>query len=390
LFNQINFKSVLGLNFHFVNQNDYIISYCLLSNIQNKIDIVDCKEDVDIDIISQQFPNTPIFLNLSGKIIIEKCIDASLVDLAFPSINKDEFIFQTHQQSTFSIASILRKEKFNSVNTILKASNLSPILLSLGTVSTINAIHSLDNEYHHLEIFDTKITYEEDEIRKIENIDFIDEIYTVSNKGVKGGSLLAFSTGLNAFVNKNDRIQTYDVFQTAYNEFLMQYIYNKLLYVIPILLLIIFGINYTIFQNEKKVNEALNAQNIQNQTILNDLDSLKNEIKTKNDFLNETNWLAQSKVSFYADEIASLKPSSITLTILDIFPAETVLKNESINYQFSNKIIVIEGTSQNLRDLNNWKLSLQNQKWVSKVALEYYNQENELKDIAFTLKINLL
>lgn len=392
--NILELKKALGVSIHFTSQNEYNISYCLLSRKKGLIDIESFGDIEYLKDLGSIASGSPLFLNISGKVVIEKVLDFSenknYIRAAFPSNTEYEFMFQVFEQTTKTVVSIIRKDKAESLITEIKSLSLLPIGLSIGLASSskgISAIETFDNET--LILFDKGIQFLENEIISLQNETELFKDIFIEQKKFNAGQFIAFSTGLNAFYEKNDQIGVLEVLEFEKKDHFQKTIFDKLKLGIPLFFLICLLINFAFYLMALKENGQLLGTDIQNNGIVESLDKLKTEIENKENFLKNSNWLAQSKVSYYSDQIGLLIPNQIGLTVLDVFPATLVKKNNTKSYSFSNKEIKIEGVSESLKSVNDWKQTLQKQKWIKDVELISYLQDNQRKDISFELKLTL-
>ncbi len=384
-------KSAVGLSIHFVNQNEYEIAYCIVSESKGNLSIDDYKQIASLGDLKNIVKDKALYLNISGKVVLEKIIQEidHEAESAFPNSELNDFYYQLFEQDSHTISSLIRKEKAAVIIESLMNLDLNPIALSIGISISSNAfqnISELNNEFYCL--LGKEIKLNKSQILSIDNSKNESDSFYIDNNNLTQNEFIAFASAM-SFLFEEGNIEVYKVLENQKENFLYKQIFDKLKIAIPVFFLVVLLINFLLFSNLLSKNELLTQGDSLNKTSINQLEVLKNDVKRKQDFLKETNWLSQSKVSYYADQIGLLLPSKIALIKLDIFPAKLIKKNNTKEYRFDNKTIFIEGYSDNLEELNKWKLLLQKQKWIQDIELVFYKQETERKSISFELKLNL-
>ena len=138
---------------------------------------------------------------------------------------------------------------------------------------------------------------------------------------------------------------------------------------------------------DKKINTLRFSYN-QNKELIKKLDTLKSELKLKEQYFINSGFLDASKLSYYADRIAYTVPKEIVLTQLNINPLEGKIKNNK-PISFQNRKILILGTVTQSIILNNWVKQLKDTDWIKNVKIIHYNQESVEIPAEFELQIDL-
>lgn len=394
LIHKISFKKVLAIAIHFTSQDEYQLSYVFLVYQKDKIELKSYGTVKKIAELQEQYLNLPIFLNISGKVILEKempFLKEKVIEKAFPTIHLEDFYTQHFSTENNTWVSIIRKNKVDNIIEEIKESRLFPTHLSLGAFMFSTSMQHIESIPFSIDFFEQTICLE-NEVLNIATLEFSETTqnnkYIVDDKTLNTMELLAFSTALSYYVIPNHINIQEDIFQQAKKDISYQALFNQLKLKIPIFLFFILLVNALFFIQLNNKNEVLRQQYNQNTTTLAQLDTLKKEVEKKKYFLKQSKWLQQSKISYIADQIGASLPSSITLISLNIFPATMIKKNNVKDYQF-DKNILIKGNAKNLTELNQWKQKLHNHKWIKSEELLFYEQINKSKAIFFELKISL-
>lgn len=394
LIHKISFKKALAIAIHFTSQDEYQLSYVFLVYQKDKIELKSYGTVKKIAELQEQYLNLPVFLNISGKVILEKempLLKEKVIEKAFPTIHLEDFYTQHFSTENNTWVSIIRKNKVDNIIEEIKESRLFPTHLSLGSFMFSTSMQHIESIPFSIDFFEQTICLE-NEVLNIATLEFSETTqnnkYIVDDKTLNTMELLAFSTALSYYVIPNHINIQEDIFQQAKKDISYQALFNQLKLKIPIFLFFILLVNALFFIQLNNKNEVLRQQYNQNTTTLAQLDTLKKEVEKKKYFLKQSKWLQQSKISYIADQIGASLPSSITLISLNIFPATMIKKNNVKDYQF-DKNILIKGNAKNLTELNQWKQKLHNHKWIKSEELLFYEQINKSKAIFFELKISL-
>lgn len=394
LIHKISFKKVLAIAIHFTSQDEYQLSYVFLVYQKDKIELKSYGTVKKISELQEQYQSLPVFLNVSGKVILEKempLLKEKVIEKAFPTIHLEDFYTQHFSTENNTWVSIIRKNKVDNIIKEIKESRLFPIHISLGAFMFSTSMQHIESIPFSIDFFEQTICLE-NEVLNIATLEFSETTqnnkYIVDDKTLNTMELLAFSTALSYYVIPNHINIQEDIFQQAKKDISYQTLFNQLKLKIPIFLFFILLVNALFFIQLNNKNEVLRQQYNQNTTTLAQLDTLKEEVEKKKYFLKQSKWLQQSKISYIADQIGASLPSSITLISLNIFPATMIKKNNVKDYQF-DKNILIKGNAKNLTELNQWKQKLHNHKWIKSEELLFYEQINKSKAIFFELKISL-
>lgn len=387
-------NNALGLSIHFVSQNEYEIAYCLISIEKGQLTIAEKNSIASLEEIPQEIKNLALYINISGKVVLEKVDELSEEDLiiekAFPNSEVNNFYYQGYSNLNISISSLIRKEKIDELINDLKDKEFMPISVSIGLAVLDNAFEKISelNEINYT-VLGKEIYLKDNNIDSYQKNNFDSQMFYIDNNSLSEQEYLAFAAALNILNAREESISISNVLDKEKEDYKHKLLFDKLKIGLPLFFLILLLVNFFLFTNVLDKNNTLSQKDLLNKTTLNQLESLKTEVAKKQAFLKESNWLSQSKVSYYSDQIGLLLPKKISLNQLDIFPAKFIKKNKTKDYEFQTDIILVDGVSNSLEELNNWKLKLQKQQWIKDIELLSYNQEASSKNISFSLKINL-
>lgn len=135
-------------------------------------------------------------------------------------------------------------------------------------------------------------------------------------------------------------------------------------------------LNYFLFDKYHKSSNELENKVGAFSNILIEYDSLQSEFTKKKNFLETAGLLGNSKISFYADRIASDLPQTMELESLDIFPIVESDDN-TIEVIAEKGIIRVNGLTPNPVLLNEWVSNLSGYKWIENVTIQNYSKNSD-------------
>ena len=145
-------------------------------------------------------------------------------------------------------------------------------------------------------------------------------------------------------------------------------------------------INFLLFDHYSKKSNELSANINLNTGLLQQLDTLTKELKFKEDFIEQTGILSNSRLSLYSDRIASTLSDNIQLIDLSINPLDKKLKSNQ-EPEFNKNKIYINGITSNSTILNDWIKTIMKEGWVKEVNIKNYNQDNAITKGEFKIEI---
>ena len=348
-------------------------------------------------------PSVPITLVINGKGILQKKIDGNFsIDQDFdmrkllPNLNPKDFFQQVDSFSTFNVASLMRYELLQSTFEKFREQGYKVLSISLG-FSSIKTILPLltDKKPSILETACQNVTITEDGIINYEPVDPVlsKEIpkteYNLGNQYVRSNGLISFGAALNLFSNTVDNIQETNFIalkkeKVEYKNFLFfkAAAWGLLIFLATILLINFFV--YTHFYNKNK--DILSIQ----QNSAEEVDQTKNlqsRINLKENFIQNSGWLKNSRLSFFADRIAAAVPDDILLTTMNIQPLASGSLTENGELAFKKDTILITGTCNNALELNNFINKIKGIPEIKKATVINYSNKKENENSLFSLEI---
>lgn len=164
--------------------------------------------------------------------------------------------------------------------------------------------------------------------------------------------------------------------------FITHFIKKSAMAILPILFLGLL-VNFFMFTSYSKEYNTLNETISTNEFKWKIYDNLKQKLEKNKQVLTRQSRLGS--LTYYADQIAHLRPYQVTFTKVDIFP----LSEKLMTYDVSRDHILIEGLSSNHSQYQAWIKLLDNTEWINTLETIRYKRNVDSGQTTFTLKIEI-
>ena len=343
-------------------------------------------------------PGAPICLVVNGRGIIHKKVavreGVNLVQSVFPNANKDEFYVQ-HQNSTEAsvFVSLARKNLINAILDQFRSAEFEVVSIEFGPFCLLSLAPLLNIDFS---VNDFRLSFANHNVhyrdRQINDYQFnpkyeSNKNWNIGNNHIPESVLTAYGAAFQFIFPKTEHIVTkVAIVDKARGDWK----YKKLFKVFGAIslgfFLVILLINFLLFNSFNKQNQVLHDELSIHKQQLQLLSRLENQVKQKKEFLKSSNWLKQSKASYYSDQIGSTVPKKIKLQMVTINPLQTSNDIRDKKFKFDNEIIEIKGLCDESSDLNNWIKLLRELNWVEQVSIKNFERNRSNKS-NFNLQI---
>lgn len=391
-------QAAIGVELIYNSKDNYTLIAIELTTNKNNIEISQRFIDIDFKELAQQ--NTkklPVYLSIWGKGIIHKKIkfdeytkEQELLNQVLPNaLLKDFYVQQTVLSENECWVSIIRKDVLGTLTDIISTVHLFGMQVYLGPFVLENIMSLI--EQSSLVTSTHELLLENNNIIQIDSLGsaFNGKEYTIEGEIVNSHEIIAFSTALSHFI-PTQKLQPIAIEKiTASKE---EYLYKKKYTVIGFGILLIFFLttvtNLLIANHYEYANNELQYEVDKKRKYITELEVLESDLKTKEQFIQNSGIIKASKISFYADQIAGSIPVSIQLNQLFVNPiTKRITKAEDI--QFNYKTIKVIGTVNKSIELNNWMKRLKKYEWIAEINIISYIQENVKKPGDFEIEITI-
>lgn len=373
---------------------------CILKKEKNSAKIVLQKEQIASLVDLKEILNDdaiPIFLAINIKGILNRILNyipnskEEALKAVFPSAKEADFYWQQIEQDQRALVSVIRRDSVQKLLKEFEAAGLWVVNVFVGPFWIEEILPILPSYTQRIQVGEQALIIEGQQIINLEkNSAAAQELFSVGDDRVSESLLLALAMSFIALTQPNAEGIKADFVQQQQVDFY----YKKLFHYTALLALGFFFttllVNYLLFEHYNAQQQGLKIEVSQQQSLLNQRDSLEKKYNDKRALLGDQLNLGQSKSSYYADQLAATLPSTLQLSKLILFPEikEEGYQTEEVLPRYDNQTIIVEGQCQASVFYNNWKRSLEELDWVASIHnLSYQNNKNGYG--IFKLKITL-
>lgn len=335
----------------------------------------------------------PLVLVINGKKLLHKMGVNDTMEENFrknlPHVQIEDFYMQQVLLSdTSSQLTVIRKDYLETVLKTFQKLSIKVSALFLGPWELLNTIMPLLPEQKKINFREYTLRIEEDTIVKIANHDAShDVVYELGGESYNDSELMAFAA---AFAYIEGSAEQCNVPEIKEEE--QQYRHKRFFnltgkFALAFFLLVLL-VNAFVFSHYDEKNKVLEAERILNKGRLKDLDELRTTVKELKDFTKKRQLSEQSRLSFYADQLALYMPGDIKLLKMDLYP-EIKKKGRRKTKEFTAGKIIVEGQSLSGASFDLWNSIIRDKDWVASIKVNNYQQERASFTAAFTMEIKL-
>lgn len=392
MFSRLNYillgNHFVGLEIFTDNGEDGFAIVCVEKKKNELVIISDEKKDNLIKI--KEFPKAgPVFLVINNSQVIQKEInevdsnDIKILNKVFPNLKQEDFYYEIAKINAKSVVAVCRK---SYVDDLLKEYKSKGVLfsgVSIGVCSISNIIPFVAEKI--LSTNSVSISLNGETILKpLENKNRT--FYAINGLSVKSFDLLSFSAVLGLILKnssntgniiKNNALLLDDFYQKS---FFKKTIKSAVFVILGILLINFFIFNYYF----KAVNNST-ADLTANKNLISDIKSVKSRLKMKEEKLNSSLSINNSKSSFIINELVKNIPSYILLEKLEYHPLEKKIKEDE-PIMIVNDVTIISGKTINNVAFTKWIETIERYKWIKNVTITHFGK-NETNETVFTIKV---
>ena len=381
----INCIQVIGV---FQDANNEVYSLLTFKKTKDKLDSIDSRSFNTIENLLEVIDTKlPVVLAVDGKGVLNKKVDqTNEVDLAwqknidFSTIYYTNYIFNNFTFMSFCRKNVVEEwlEKFENKKIQILSIYIGSFLSTL-LVETINEERIVSGNLN-LVLEQNKLV----DFNKLETIP--DKKYKVSENLVTNYTLPLYGIALHYFV-KNESV----TLSKRKTDSIDEIIYKKAFSFFGILMLVLFLVSlllsYMGIQYYASKNAELNIQNVYFNKAYQQIISLEEQKKDKEKIIHDSGFLSDKFLSFYAYEIISSTPNTLSLDELNIAPLQKLVKhNEKV--EITPGTLIVKGVTIDEEEFNSWLRDLKKMNWIAKFELESLKKDKK-NNTQFSLKIRI-
>jgi Tfp pilus assembly protein PilN len=383
------FKSSKVLGVHCIIQpnGDKTYTYVLISMKRKQVEI----EKYGIaDQLSEtsfmDFPSTiPICLSIDGKgVLIKKIVvdpATTFLNQVIPNANENDFFYESFDGDANTVfVSVARKNFVLDIVRLFTDQKRAVIDLTLGPLKASKIVTLFDHPPQALVIPSYQIQYDDitstiKNYTKLEAEGWSGELtYRIGSTELPCAFVLPYYHALTYYLH--DRTDThFTEISLLKDEFISKRMFITLGIFSLALLFIISVTNMAFYVRFSENKQLLENKISGNEELLANLKKLKVELAWKEKFLSQAGILRNSRLSYYADQIAACVPGEISLEKMELHPIiSKVQKQKEVELQPDQ--ILIEGFTKDSSELNDWAHILKKLSWVKDVTVTNYLKDN--------------
>lgn len=366
------------------NKTNFAITF--IENSKNELNIIDSKvqESVDLDWLQKQKLPINLIINtskvLSNTLGFSEKSEVIAFKKAFPSLNIDDFYFESFIEKGKTLVYISRKDYINEILKSFKQIEKYIINISLGSsvvsnvIPYLNSIESVSFNFGKLDL--NLLTFVNEAIE--------DENYLINNTNLNNKNILGFSSIISFFKSqKNGNLDSKN--NDLKNTFLQLNFFKKVSVYSVYFFLGLLLLNYLYFSYYfEKYNELIAVKEIVDSKTKK-IESLSKNIYEKEQLLKNIGTI-EKKPSFVINEINKTIPSSILLNEFTFYPITKKQKDESLA-EFEENSIIISGITTNNEEFSSWLTSINDIDLIKSTSIIDFGEKESKTN--FTLKIKL-
>lgn len=332
--------------------------------------------------------NYPILLHIEGDNVVNKVVDNepgyrnNVIFKASP----DDFYFFEYFQEKEVYLSVVRKSIIQDFCKQISDLGGYVLHLSFGPFVLVNILDNLKG-YSQISSPKYSLKIDSNTITAFTNTILTSETYRINEDILNNYELPLIATFLNYKFPK-DTLE-FDTNFLAENK--SEFKFKNAFKMAGIFTLVFFLT--ALFVSDRLLNKYLSdLAEIQStyalsQQTINEISELKEEKQLKEAILQTSGVIHESFITRYIADIGNSVPEGIELDAIGVIPLQKKIRPvEKIN--FESNTISVSGATTNDNYFNAWVQTLKALKWIKKLDITNYNQENRLIN-SFTIKIKI-
>ena len=381
----INCIQVIGV---FQDTNNEVYSLLTFKKTKDKLDCIDSRSFTNIENLLEVIDTKlPVVLAIDGKGVLNKKIDnTNEVDLAWQkNIDFSTIYYTNYFLNNFTYMCFCRKniveewlQKFENKKIQILSTYIGSFL-SVLLAETINEERIVSGNLN-LVLEQNKLV----DFTKLETIP--DKKYKVSENLVTNFTLPLYGIALHYFV-KNETVTLSEENTASIDEVIYKKAFSFFGIVMLLLFLIGLLLSYVGIQYYASKNAELNIQNVYSNKAYQQIISLEDQKKDKEKIIHDSGFLSDKFLSFYAYEIISSTPNTLSLDELNIAPLQKVVKHKE-KVEITPGTLIVKGGTSDEEAFNSWLRDLKKMSWIAKFELESLKKDKK-NNTQFSLKIRI-
>lgn len=389
LVDKINFikgKRAAGIHLILKPDGSWNMNIAILYNNKDKVQIEKSCSEVELsEKITTIVPNNiPICLSLEGKGVIHRKITngniSDPLNQILPNAKVTDFMIQSQIiDSGYSLISLIRFDLLNEILHFFNEKGYLVCKLFLGPFSLNNLWPLIIDNTDQCLAQGYKIKHTNDAISDIEYIGYStgSKEFSILGESIATSNTVPYSNALSYFVKIKDHTLTQlgSFPALRYEDFIFKRSFQMVAVGFVAILFISLLINFLLFTSYNEKLSTVSTKYRSGLELINHLEKLKNEFNLREKMVKENGLFEGTHLSHFADRLAALVPRQISLTRMEINPVSAKPKLEK-EILFNKNSLKISGKCTYSTVLNEWMEILKQEKWISRMEVLQYKQED--------------
>ncbi len=362
-----------------------------LKKKKNEFIIANHKTTTALDSILDDIPKlTPVFITINNQHTLQKVAHQHFsstkdaVNFCFPALEQDAFYITVAPVGASTLVTLCRKEIVSEIIAFYQSKNITLLSISLGNSNIYTLVPHLNTKSFYTSNFKIDI---DSQHTKLTEIAPPQTSYLLNGLTLSNQYLLSLASLLTLYVKPEHRSN----FAPLNAQLLKTFIHNRIYYYglrtsIAFIFCLLLINSFLFITYQKKTNQ-LRQDLFLMQKDQSSRDLLKERLQDHKNLVTNLTENANSKVSYFLDEIGISVPKSVILnTLYYQLPLKKIKNDKKIEID-SNKII-ISGTVNNSDDFTPWIRELSALSWIKSSRVIDYGTGKE-KFISFSIELIL-
>ena len=343
--------------------------------------------------------DAPVQVTFTGKGTMFRSIaksesttpEAALATI-LPNANPSDFYVQIYdRENDGAYVSLIRKELVDVLLARLKDAGFSVTAVYIGPYS-LHSILPILMEQGVQELY-TGHVHVLHNGRSIEQLSPSDDTPLIETKigeeVIPIGALVSFSSALGYLAGSAASVRdNMDDVHFMADEYVQKKLFKRRSTFAAAFFFVLLSVNFLFFNHYYNQKIILEDRTRSSGTMLSEFDSLQSVLKERTELVNKAGLVGSSKLSFYADRLASGIPTKLQLTRMQIYPI-IPRTDDNDRPEFAIGSIRVVGKCFEGTELNMWIQLLKQESFTSEVNLVSFKQEEKNLPGIFTVDISI-
>lgn len=336
------------------------------------------------DALKKVSKSVPITLFVNSDNAISKFSKHQIdFDSVFPNLNKENFWIEEVELFGTTQLIVVPRAELDGVFEAFTHRKIIPYRTICGS-SYLNSIMEAENTINLVKSSTSNINGEDE--FELENFSTQDYHLKADNEIISSKKMIGYLAGIQSVFKKQSNF-TFQDFST--NSFFFQFLAKKA-FLTSIVLVFVALIANTLWFNNLNTEFAQLSQELASKTeLIRSYEQTQKEIERKKSIINSLSLENPIGLAQISDQIGASLPSSITLSILSVYPKRKVIDKKK-EKESPGLSIKVEGDLTNENEFGEWIKRLENINWVGRVSIESFELEEEKRTTNFKLKLDVV